>query len=73
MAEFLELAPFGKVLFSTDAYVLPELYLVGAAQFRHALGTLVGRWIDEEAMSPVDAHRLAEQICAGNAIRVYRL
>ena len=73
LAEFVELAPFGKLLFSTDAYGLPELYLVGAAQFRRALDQLVARWLDEDAMSPVDANRLAEQICAGNAIRVYQL
>ncbi len=37
LGEFLELAPFGKVLYSSDAYGLPELYLVGAAQFRDAM------------------------------------
>ena len=73
LAEFVELAPFGKLLFSTDAYGLPELYLVGAAQFRRALDQLLSRWLDEDAISPVDAHRLSEQICAGNAIRIYRL
>jgi predicted TIM-barrel fold metal-dependent hydrolase len=31
LAEFCELAPFAKLLFSTDGYALPELYLVGAA------------------------------------------
>ncbi len=73
LAEFAELAPFGKLLFSTDAYGLPELYLVGAAQFRLALDQLLSRWRADDAISPVDAHRLAEQICAGNAVRVYRL
>jgi predicted TIM-barrel fold metal-dependent hydrolase len=73
LAEFAELAPFGKLLFSTDAYGLPELYLVGAAQFRRALDQLLSRWLADNAMSPVDARRLAEQICSGNALRVYRL
>jgi uncharacterized protein len=73
LAEFVELAPFGKLLFSTDAYGLPELYLVGAAQFRVALEQLLSHWLADNAMSPVDASRLAEQICAGNALRIYRL
>ena len=73
LGECIELAPFGKLLFSTDAYGLPELYLVGAAQFRGALGDLLSRWLDEDAMSPVDAHRLTKRICAGNASRIYRL
>src|SRR5262249_5640868 len=34
VAEILELAPFPKVLFSTDAYGLPELYALGATLFR---------------------------------------
>ena len=55
LAEFFELAPFGKLLFSTDAYRLPELYLVGAAQFRHSLGRLLDGWVAEGAMSAEDA------------------
>jgi predicted TIM-barrel fold metal-dependent hydrolase len=73
LAEFLELAPFDKLLFSTDAYGLPELYLVGAAQFRRALDQLLSQWLAEDAISPVDAQRLAEKICAGNAMRIYHL
>lgn len=71
LAEFLELAPFGKVLFSTDAYQLPELYLVGAAQFRHSLDRLLTGWVADGAMVAADAERLAEQIGGGNAQRVY--
>jgi uncharacterized protein len=73
LAEFAELAPFDKLLFSTDAYGLPELYLVGTAQFRLALDQLLSRWRADHAISTVDARRLAEQICAGNARRIYQL
>lgn len=72
IAEYLELAPFGKLLFSTDAYLLPELYLVGAAQFRHALRRLLDQWLADGAISTTDAERIAEQIGAGNARRIYR-
>jgi uncharacterized protein len=73
LAECLELAPFGKVLFSTDAYLLPELYLVGAAQYRHALRSILDGWIADGAMDTADAERIADQLGAGNAHRVYRL
>lgn len=73
LAEFCELAPFGKLLFSTDAYLLPELYLVGAAQFRHALGELLDGWLADSAISITDAHRTARMIAADNARRLYRL
>lgn len=73
LAEFTELAPFGKLLFSTDAYLLPELYLVGAAQFRHALATLLDAQVADGALATADALRLARLVAAGNANRVYRL
>jgi predicted TIM-barrel fold metal-dependent hydrolase len=73
LAEFCELAPFGKLLFSTDAYGLPELYLVGAAQFRRALRRLLDAWIADAAMSTMDAERVAGLISAGNVQRVYGL
>jgi predicted TIM-barrel fold metal-dependent hydrolase len=71
LAEFLELAPFGKVLFSTDAYLLPELYLVGAAQFRHSLRRILDGWIADGATTPADAERIAARLGGGNARRVY--
>jgi hypothetical protein len=72
LAEFFELAPFGKLLFSTDAYLLPELYLVGAAQFRHSLRQTLDGWLADGAIAAADAERVTELVCAGNARRVYR-
>jgi predicted TIM-barrel fold metal-dependent hydrolase len=73
IGEFCELAPFGKLLFSTDGCALPELYLVGAAQFRHSFGRLLGGWVADGAMSPEDGLRVATLVGAGNARRLYRL
>jgi predicted TIM-barrel fold metal-dependent hydrolase len=73
IGEFCELAPFGKLLFSTDGYGLPELYLVGAAQFRHSFGRLLAGWAAESAMPPDDAARVAEMVGAVNARRLYGL
>lgn len=71
LAECLEVAPFAKVLFSTDAYKLAERYLAGAAQFRHSLGGVLDGWVREGAMSAPDAERVARMIGAENARRVY--
>lgn len=73
LAEFLELAPFGKLLFSTDAYGLPELYVVGSALFRTALATVLGDWTASGAWSEADARRVGAMIAADNARRVYGL
>lgn len=71
--EFCELAPFGKLLFSTDGHGLPELFLVGAAQFRHSFGRLLAGWVADGAMPADDAPRVAALVGAGNARRLYRL
>ena len=73
VGEFCELAPFGKLLFSTDGYGLPELYLVGAAQFRHSFSRLLTAWVADGAMPTGDATRVAEMVGAGNARRLYGL
>ncbi|MQS14598.1 amidohydrolase family protein [Streptomyces kaniharaensis] len=73
LGEMLELAPFGKLLFSTDAYGLPELYLVGSAQFRHGIGELLTRWRAVGACSEADAERVVRLVAADNARRLYAL
>jgi uncharacterized protein len=73
LAEILELAPFGKLLFSSGAQGLPELHVVGAHLFREALGRVLGGWVAEGAWSRADADRVAGLIAAGNARRVYGL
>jgi uncharacterized protein len=71
--ESLEVAPFGKVLFSTDAFGLPELYLCGARLWRRALGLLLQEWVAADWLSPADAERYAAGIASRNARVAYGL
>jgi predicted TIM-barrel fold metal-dependent hydrolase len=73
IAESLELAPFHKVLYSSDAYGLAELHYLGAVLFRRALGEVVDGWVGAGLWSAVDAERVSRMIGAGNAERVYAL
>ena len=73
LAEALELAPYGKFLYSSDAFGLPELYYLGAALFRSALSAFLRSGLDEDLFTEPTAARLARMICAGNAKRAYRL
>ena len=73
MAEALELAPFTKQLYSSDAFGLPELYYLGAVLFRRTLGSVLDRWIAEDACSVADAARIATLIARDNAVRLYPL
>ena len=73
LAEAAELAPFGKLLYSSDAYALPELYFLGALTFRRALGTLLAERVEAGEWSAADATRIARLIGHGNAESVYDL
>jgi hypothetical protein len=73
LAEALEGVPFGKMLYSSDAYGLPELYALGALTFRRALDQLLDGWVSAGECSRMDSGRIAAMISAGNAERVYGL
>jgi uncharacterized protein len=73
LAEALELAPYGKFLYSSDAFGLPELYYLGAALFRSALSTFLNAGLHEDHYSERTVARLARMLCADNARRAYRL
>jgi predicted TIM-barrel fold metal-dependent hydrolase len=73
LAEALELTPFGKMLYSSDAFGLPELHYLGAIGFRRDISRVTGQFVADGAWSAADAERVAELIGSANATRVYRL
>jgi uncharacterized protein len=73
MAELLELAPFGKVLFSSDAFGLGELYVLGTVLHRRALARVLADGVADGDWTAADARRMAAAVGAGNAVRVYGL
>jgi len=73
LAEALELAPFGKFLYSSDAFGLPELHYLGAALFRSALSSFLRTGLNDDLYSERTTVRLARMLCADNARRAYRL
>ena len=73
VAESLEVAPFGKVLFSSDAWGPAELHYLGAVLWRRAMASVLGEWVESGEWSGPDAVRVAQLVGAGNAKRVYRL
>jgi hypothetical protein len=73
LAEALELAPYGKFLYSSDAFGLPELYYLSAALFRRALSEFLRAGLEDDLYSERTVARLARMLCADNAKRAYRL
>ncbi|MFT2014671.1 amidohydrolase [Streptomyces sp. 796.1] len=71
--ETLRHAPFGKLMFATGAWALPELYVVAARQFTEAVGRLVREWTADGVCTEPEAWRIASLVAAGTARRVYRL
>ena len=73
LAEALELAPYGKFLYSSDAFGLPELYYLSAALFRRALSDFLRAGLEEDLYSERTVVRLTRMLCADNAKRAYLL
>ncbi|MCK7621974.1 amidohydrolase [Streptomyces sp. RS10V-4] len=71
--ETLARAPFGKLLFSSGARGLPELYVAAARLFARGLARVVGEWTAEGLCGAADGRRITELVGSGTARRVYRL
>jgi predicted TIM-barrel fold metal-dependent hydrolase len=73
VAESLELAPFHKVLYSSDAWGPAELHFLGAVLWRRAMDRVVGAWIEDGEWAERDAVRVLHLVGHENAERVYGL
>jgi predicted TIM-barrel fold metal-dependent hydrolase len=73
LAESLELAPFTKLLYSSDAAGPPELHYLGAAVWRQALAAVLDNFVANGDWSVPDADRVATLWGRENALRLYSL
>jgi predicted TIM-barrel fold metal-dependent hydrolase len=73
VAESMELAPFGKLLYSSDAFGPPELHFLGAALWRRATAAVAAAFVEAGDWSEPDARRVIAMIGRENALRAYRL
>ena len=73
LGEAMEVAPFGKLLYSSDAFGVAEAYFLGSILFRRALREVLDGWIAADHCDAATAGRIAEAIGRGNAGRIYPL
>jgi predicted TIM-barrel fold metal-dependent hydrolase len=73
LARSFELAPFTKILYSSDAFGPAELHYLGASLWRNAITKVVGGWIDDDDCSEADARKIVQLVAHNNARRVYAL
>ncbi|TQJ91433.1 amidohydrolase family protein [Streptomyces sp. SLBN-31] len=73
LEEALEITPFRKLLYSSDAYGVAEFHFLGALAFRRGLAALLQDRVDADELDLPDALHIAEWAGAHNARQVYRL
>jgi hypothetical protein len=73
IARLLEMAPFGKILYSSDGYGPAELHFLGAALWRKGIHRVLSGFVADGEWSHGDAIRVVDMIAHGNAARIYRV
>ena len=73
IARLLELAPFSKIVYSSDGFGPAELHFLGAALWRNGIHRAVKGFVDNGDWSEADAIRVVDLIAHANAARIYRL
>ncbi|MFD8910992.1 amidohydrolase family protein [Streptomyces sp. NPDC059575] len=73
LEEALEITPFRKLLYSSDAYGVAEFHHLGALCFRRGLADLLQSRVDTDELSQTDALRIASWTGRENARRLYEL
>jgi len=73
ISAILELAPFTKLLYSSDAYGSPELQWIAAKKGRRALSSALGAAVDDGLMTLDTARTAAALILADNVRSLYGL
>ena len=73
IARLLELAPFRKIVYSSDAFGPAELHYLGATLWRNGIHRVLSGFVADDDWSPADAMRVVDLIARDNAARIYQL
>lgn len=73
LRELFGLAPASKILYSSDAFHIPELFYLGAVLGRDALGDVLDEFVGDGLIGGDVAREWAEMALHRNAERVYAL
>jgi predicted TIM-barrel fold metal-dependent hydrolase len=73
VAESFEVGPFGKQVYSSDAWGPAELHYLGAVLWRRAVASVLGDWVAAGDWSVDDARRVVRMVGVDTAARLYGL
>ncbi|MCV7298704.1 amidohydrolase family protein [Mycobacterium barrassiae] len=73
IGRLLEMAPFRKIVYSSDGFGPAELHYLGARLWRNGIREVLQGFVDADEWSEADAIRVVDLIARDNARRVYSL
>ncbi len=73
IARLLEMAPFRRILYSSDGYGPAELHYLGATLWRNGIHRVLRGFVENGDWSEGDAIRVVDLIARDNAARIYRV
>ncbi len=73
IGRLLEMAPFRKIVYSSDGFGPAELHYLGARLWRNGIRDVLQGFVDADEWSESDAMRVVDLIARDNAQRVYAL
>ena len=73
IARLLELAPFRKIVYSSDGFGPVELHYLGTKLWRNGIHRLLNEFVNNGDWSEADAMRVVDLIARDNAARIYGL
>lgn len=73
LTETLGLAPYSKVMFSSDAHTLPEMYWLAAELGRRELARTLTHLVESSWLTWAEAEEVARRVLHDNAVHLYGL
>ncbi|NPV43932.1 MAG: amidohydrolase family protein [Firmicutes bacterium] len=73
LKKILDMAPFSKVMYGSDGYIVPEIHFFGAVEGKRILGEIIGELVKSKILSESQGLELAESVLYKNAKAIFKI
>lgn len=73
LKKIIDMAPFCKIMYGSDGFVIPELHYMGAVTGKKMLGEVIDELVESKILNHDEANELAHSILHKNAEKVFKL
>ena len=73
LSQLFELSPLNRLLYSSDASLIPELYYLGSLNSRADLSKVLVECVENQDLTEAEAIEAAKMILCANALSLYKL